>query len=83
MDSKRAMSIVVHAISDCVVCKPDEVSENSSLVSDLGADSLDMVEIVMMIEETIDALLDDASLDKDDLTVKDLVDAVMKSVENK
>lgn len=39
-----------------------EVDENKQLVSDLGADSLDIVEIIMEIEKEFDVKIDDNEL---------------------
>ncbi len=49
------MSTVLERITDIVVDKlgveADEVNENSSFQDDLGADSLDLVELIMAFEE--------------------------------
>ena len=39
-----------------------DVDENKQLVSDLGADSLDIVEIIMEIEKEFDVKIDDNEL---------------------
>jgi acyl carrier protein len=39
---------------------PDEVKEESKFVEDLGADSLDVVELVMALEEKFDIEIPDA-----------------------
>ncbi len=39
---------------------PDEVKEDSKFVEDLGADSLDVVELVMALEEKFDIEIPDA-----------------------
>ena len=38
---------------------PDEVNEDSKFVDDLGADSLDVVELVMALEERFDIEIPD------------------------
>lgn len=49
------MSDIVSRVSKVVVeelgVKPEEVNESSSFQEDLGADSLDVVELVMAFEE--------------------------------
>lgn len=40
-------------------CNPDEVKEESRFIEDLGADSLDVVELVMALEEEFDIEIPD------------------------
>ena len=58
--------------------KPDEVKEDSKFVEDLGADSLDVVELVMALEEKFDIEIPDDEAEKIQ-TVKD----VMNYIESK
>ncbi len=44
--------------------KEDEVKEESKFVEDLGADSLDVVELVMALEEKFDIEIPDADAEK-------------------
>ncbi len=48
--------VVVEELS----CNADEISENSKFVEDLGADSLDVVELVMALEEKFDIEIPDS-----------------------
>lgn len=41
-------------------CNADEVKEESKFVEDLGADSLDVVELVMALEEKFDIEIPDS-----------------------
>jgi acyl carrier protein len=43
---------------------PDEVKPESKFVEDLGADSLDVVELVMALEEKFDIEIPDADAEK-------------------
>ncbi len=43
---------------------PDEVKEESRFVEDLGADSLDVVELVMALEEKFDIEIPDDQAEK-------------------
>ncbi|KIM02689.1 MAG: acyl carrier protein [Sulfurovum sp. AS07-7] len=43
---------------------PDEVKEDSRFVEDLGADSLDVVELVMALEEKFDIEIPDDQAEK-------------------
>ena len=54
-----------------------EVTANASFVDDLGADSLDTVELVMAFEEAFDIEIPDEDAEKI-ATVKDAVDYIEK-----
>ncbi|NLY52220.1 MAG: acyl carrier protein [Firmicutes bacterium] len=43
---------------------PDEVTNEASFVDDLGADSLDLVELVMALEEEFDLEIPDEDAEK-------------------
>ena len=58
-------------------CDPAEVKEDSKFIEDLGADSLDVVELVMALEETFDIEIPDEDAEKI-LTVADAI----KYIEN-
>lgn len=55
----------------------DEVTPNASFVDDLGADSLDTVELVMAFEEAFDIEIPDEDAEKI-RTVKDAADYIDK-----
>jgi len=55
----------------------DEVRLEASLVDDLGADSLDIVELVMAMEEEFEMEIPDEDAEKI-VTVKDIIDYVKK-----
>jgi acyl carrier protein len=54
---------------------PDEVKLESNFVEDLGADSLDVVELVMALEEKFEIEIPDSEAEKI-ATVKDVVDYI-------
>jgi acyl carrier protein len=56
---------------------PDEVKEESKFVEDLGADSLDVVELVMALEEKFDIEIPDEDAEK----IANVSDAI-KFIEN-
>jgi acyl carrier protein len=58
-------------------CDPAEVKEDSKFIEDLGADSLDVVELVMALEEKFDIEIPDEDAEKI-LTVSDAI----KYIEN-
>ena len=53
----------------------DEIKEDSKFVEDLGADSLDVVELVMALEEEFDIEIPDEDAEKIQ-TVKDALDYI-------
>ena len=53
----------------------DEVVPDASFIDDLGADSLDLVELIMSMEEEFDIEISDEQAEKL-LTVKDVLDYV-------
>ena len=65
---ERVKKIVVEQLG----VKEDEVSNSSSFVDDLGADSLDTVELVMALEEEFNIEISDEDAEKI-LTVNDAV----------
>ena len=72
----RVKSIVVEHLG----VDEAKVSEDASFIDDLGADSLDTVELVMAFEEEFDIEIPDDAAEKI-TTVKDAIDfiAAMKS----
>ena len=52
---KQIRDIVVEQLG----VEPDKVQMNSSFTTDLGADSLDIVELVMKMEEAFDIVIPD------------------------
>nr|YP_010902504.1 acyl carrier protein [Hypnea nidifica]WCH54359.1 acyl carrier protein [Hypnea nidifica] len=60
--------------------KPDEVILNSKFIDDLGADSLDMVELVLAIEENFQIEVPD-DLVGDIKTVREAVKLITNAIE--
>ena len=56
--------------------KEDEVQSDSSFVEDLGADSLDTVELVMALEEEFETEIPDEEAEKI-TTVKEAIDYIL------
>jgi acyl carrier protein len=57
---------------------PDEVKPESRFVEDLGADSLDVVEMIMALEEKFEIEIPDNEAEKIK-TVQDVVDYIEKA----
>ena len=43
--------------------EPDEVNENTDIINDLGADSLDVVDLVMTLEDEFDIEIPDEDIE--------------------
>jgi acyl carrier protein len=55
---------VKNIIVDKLSVEPDEVVAEASFVDDLGADSLDLVELIMAMEEAFDMEISDDQAEK-------------------
>ncbi|MCD6102960.1 MAG: acyl carrier protein [Thermotogaceae bacterium] len=79
MERKEIFEKVVNVLSDKLGVEGSSIAESSSLTDDLGADSLDLVDLVMELEEQFGVKIDDSELEKLS-TVKDVVDYIEKSL---
>jgi acyl carrier protein len=70
LDTVRDIAVEVLGV------EPDAVTEGASLKDDLGADSLDLVEVVMALEERLDITIPEDELEGIK-TVGQAVDAVL------
>ena len=71
--AERVKNIIVEHLG----VDEDKVTETASFIDDLGADSLDTVELVMAFEEEFGCEIPDDAAEKI-LTVKDAVDFLSK-----
>ncbi|MDM8565278.1 acyl carrier protein [Candidatus Halobeggiatoa sp. HSG11] len=71
---ERVKKIVVEQLS----VKDEEVNFDSSFVDDLGADSLDTVELVMALEEEFETEIPDEEAEKIQ-TVQQAIDYIKKN----
>jgi len=69
---------VKQIIVDQLSVEDSEVTPNASFVDDLGADSLDRVELIMAFEEAFDVEIPDEEAEKI-RTVQDAVDYIEKN----
>ncbi len=74
VDSQKVKSIIAEQLG----VKPEEVTEEARFVEDLGADSLDTVELVMALEEEFGVEIPDEDAEK--MTT---VGAALKYIEEK
>lgn len=73
---KRVKEIIVEQLG----VKAEEVTNEASFVDDLGADSLDTVELVMALEEEFDVEIPDEDAEKI-VTVVDATNYIDKHVQ--
>ena len=67
-------------IAEVLNLEPDDITMGATFVDDLGADSLDIFQIIMGIEEEFDIEIDNEEAEKI-TTVQDAVEQIKKAVE--
>ncbi len=70
---------VKNLIVEELAVDPSEVTAEASFIDDLGADSLDVVELVMAMEEEFDLEIPDEDAEKIE-TVQDAVDYLQDKI---
>lgn len=78
MDRDEIFDKVKGVIVEQLNVEEDDVNEDAAFVDDLGADSLDIVELVMALEEEFGVSIPDESAEK----IKSIGDAVDFIAEN-
>ena len=68
-------------IADVLNINADEITMDTTFVDDLGADSLDIFQIIMGIEETFDIEIDNDDAEKI-VTVGDAVEQIKNATNN-
>ena len=63
-DSAKIKDKVIEIVCDQLGVSKDKVTPETSFVNDLGADSLDTVELVMALEEEFDTEIPDEQAEK-------------------
>ncbi len=76
MTREEVLEKVKELIADKLSIDVGEITEEATLIDDLGADSLDLVDLVMVFEEEFNIKIEDEELEKIK-TVKDVVDGIM------
>ena len=77
MEFEKLKDIIV----DVMGCNPDEITIDTTFVDDLGADSLDIFQIIMGIEETFDIEIDNDDAEQIS-TVGDAVEQIKNATNN-
>ena len=80
MTNEELFKSIKQMIVDQLGVDEDTITEDSSFVDDLNADSLDMVELVMAMEQEFDIEIPDDVAEKV-ATVKDAVEYVQSLME--
>jgi acyl carrier protein len=75
MSEKSIEEKVKDIIVEQLGVNPEQVTPTASFIEDLGADSLDIVELVMAFEEAFDIDIPDEDAEKI-ATVKDAIDYI-------
>ncbi len=75
MSREDALNRITKVVAAQLSLSEDEIQENSSFTTDLGADSLDTVELVMAFEDEFSVEIPDEDAEKI-ATIKDAVDYV-------
>ena len=66
-------------IAEVLNVEPEEIAMETTFVDDLGADSLDIFQIIMGIEETFDIEIDNEEAEKI-VTVGDAVEQIKNAI---
>ena len=80
MSSEEILEKVKKIIVEQLGVAETSVTMEASFIDDLGADSLDIVELVMAIEEEFDIEIPDSDAEKV-VTVVDVVDYIKENVQ--
>lgn len=68
---------VINSLAEQFEIDPSTINENTSLIDDLGADSLDVVELIMSLEEMYEITISD-----EDAVTLDTVGKIVQYIEN-
>ena len=79
MSGEEVFDKVKEIIVEQLGVAESSVTEEASFIDDLGADSLDIVELIMALEEEFDIEIPDADAEKV-VTVGDVVDYIKENV---
>ena len=79
MSSEEVFDKVKEIIGEQLGVAENSVTQEASFIDDLGADSLDIVELIMALEEEFDIEIPDSDAEKV-ITVGDVVDYIKDNV---
>lgn len=73
---------VIEIVCENLAVSKDQVNRNTSFIEDIGADSLDIVELIMELEEEFEITIPDDQAEKIK-TVGEAIDYIQKELEKK
>jgi len=79
MDREELLKKLKAIVSDKLSISEDQITEDASFIDDLGADSLDTVELVMALEDEFDLDIPDEEAEKL-TTVGKTIDFVLEKI---
>jgi acyl carrier protein len=82
MEREELLKKIKAIVADKLSISEDQVTEEASFIDDLGADSLDTVELVMALEDEFDLDIPDEDAEKM-TTVGKAIDYVLETVQSK
>ncbi|CAN5319714.1 acyl carrier protein [soil metagenome] len=82
MSDEQIRSRVIDIVCDHLAVNKDQVTDTTSFIEDIGADSLDIVELVMELEEEFDIQIPDDQAEKIK-TVGEAVEFIKIALKNK
>lgn len=80
MERDELLAKIKNIVADKLSISEDQVTEEASFIDDLGADSLDTVELVMALEDEFDLDIPDEDAEKL-TTVGKAMDYVLANIE--
>lgn len=63
MERLEGLELIKETVVDCLDVDPEEVQPESRLIDDLGADSLDFIDIIFNLEKAFEVRLREGDLD--------------------
>ena len=79
MTKEQILQRIGLRLCDHLAVDAEQITASAGFIDDLGADSLDLVEIVMIAEEEFDIAIDDEKAEGV-VTVGDLVDVIAEEL---
>ena len=77
---QKVLEDVKRIVAEFATMPPEQIQETHALITDLGCDSLDIVEITMEVEEHFDISVPDDQ-EQNIRTVGDMADGVLRLLE--
>ena len=73
---------VIDIVSEKLAVSKDQINRNTAFIEDIGADSLDILELIMELEEEFDITIPDEQAEKIK-TVGEAIDHIEKEIAKK